>query len=65
MTDKNPEQELAVKVAEELEKAKLLGVTSRADFVKQFASGKMDAYTWKRMYEKAADKAEAEQRGAE
>jgi hypothetical protein len=64
MADKNPEQELAATVAAKLEKSGLLGSMSKAAFEKQFAAGKMDSYTWKRMYEKAADQAEAGKRGA-
>jgi hypothetical protein len=60
MAERNPEQGLAAKVAEELEKASLLGSMARAAFEKQFAAGKMDPYAWKRMFEKAADRAEAE-----
>jgi hypothetical protein len=63
MAEKNPEQELAAKVAEELEKAGLLGSTAKGGFEKQFAAGKMEAYAWKRMYEKAADQAGASKRG--
>ena len=64
MPENNPEQELAAKVAEELEKKNLLGSMTRAEFEKQFGAGKMDEYAWKRTFEKAADKAEAEKRGA-
>jgi len=63
MADKNPEQELAVKVAAELEKAGLLGSMSKEEFARQFAAGKMDTYTWKRMYEKASDQAQANRQG--
>jgi hypothetical protein len=63
MAEKNPEQELAAKVAAELENAGLLGSMSKVEFVKQLSAGILDAYAWKRMYEKAADQTEAVKRG--
>ena len=63
MAEKNPEKELAAKVAEELAKADLLGSMPKAEFEKQFAAGKMDEYAWKRMYERAVDEARAAKGG--
>lgn len=63
MAEKNPEQELAAKVAMELAKAGLLVSMTKAEFEKRFAVGRMDAYAWKRMYEKAADESGANKRG--
>jgi hypothetical protein len=63
MSESNPEQQLAAKVAEALEKAGLLGSMTKAELEKQFASGKMDPYAWKRIYEKASDQSQAKKQG--
>lgn len=59
MPEKGPEQELTSKVADALEKEGLLKGIKIEDFEIRFASGKMDAYAWKRLYEKITDETES------
>ena len=59
MADMGPEQELAAKAAEGLVKKGLLKSMSREEFEKKFAAGTLRPYDWKRMFERAADEADA------
>ena len=67
MTDGGPELELAKKITHALDDAGVFKSASDEDtekakgaFQKAFATGQMDSYAWKRLYERAADKADAE-----
>lgn len=70
MTNSGPELELAEKITHTLDEAGVFKSASDKDaknakeaFLKAFATGQMDSYAWKRLYERAVDKADAQAEG--